>query len=46
MLPLPPGLRVRGQVHADQLEAEGIDKFVQPFDALLATIDERLAAAR
>ena len=31
---------------ADQLEAEGIDKFVQPFDALLATIDERLRAAR
>lgn len=31
---------------ADQLEAEGIDKFVQPFDALLATIDERLGAAR
>ncbi|MCK5771977.1 transaldolase [Algiphilus sp.] len=31
---------------ADQLEAEGINKFVQPFDALLAAIDERLAAAR
>lgn len=30
---------------ADQLEIEGIDKFVQPFDALLDTIAERLAAA-
>jgi transaldolase len=31
---------------ADQLEAEGIEKFVQPFDALMSAIDERLRAAR
>lgn len=30
---------------ADQLEAEGIDKFVQPFDALLEAIEQRLNAA-
>lgn len=30
---------------ADQLEAEGIDKFVQPFDALLQTVAQRLQSA-
>lgn len=29
---------------ADQLEAEGVAKFVQPFDALMRTIGERLRA--
>ncbi|MEQ8271092.1 transaldolase [Algiphilus sp.] len=38
-------LDIDTDVLADQLEAEGIDKFVQPFDALLDTIQQRLNAA-